>query len=125
MKYLKNDDHLLFKRLLIRNDITKVKGHDIYVGVADAIPDPVTYIKEMNAGQRSVVTLARNALGGIVNVHGPPGTRKTYVYGEIGRLFIVANKPNTSILAVLVSNTSTDALAARFYNIILEVGNLG
>ena len=49
MEYLKNDDYLLFKRLLIRNDITKVKGHDIYVGVADAIPDPVTYIKEMNA----------------------------------------------------------------------------
>ena len=50
MEYLKNNDYLLFKRLLIRNDITKVEGHDIYAGVADAISNLATYIKEMNAG---------------------------------------------------------------------------
>lgn len=113
------------KRLLVGNDVAMIDSHDLFADILESIPDPESVMRQMNEGQKAVVKLARDAPAGFINVHGPPGTGKTHVCGEMGRPFLVANQPNAHILATSASNVSTDALAARFHSMIVESGKPG
>ncbi|KAI1608577.1 hypothetical protein EDD36DRAFT_423473 [Exophiala viscosa] len=73
----------------------------------------------MNTSQLTRVKLSRKALGGFTNVHGPLGTGKTYLCGELGRLIIIANLVNAYLLVVLASNKLTDTLIVCFHGIVL------
>lgn len=112
-------------KLLIGNEIDQVVNYDIFKDIRDVVPDPLSTMKPLNAGQEAVVTLACQAPAGIVNTHGPPGTGKTHVIGELARPFVIANKKTCHILAVSASNPSTDALSCRLQEIVLESGQPG
>lgn len=112
-------------KLLIGNEIDQVVNYDIFKDIRDVVPDPLSTMRSLNAGQEAVVALACQAPAGIVNTHGPPGTGKTHVIGELARPFVIANQEACHILAVSASNPSTDALACRLQEIVLESGQPG
>ncbi|KIV91911.1 hypothetical protein PV10_06402 [Exophiala mesophila] len=113
------------KHLLVGNDTAQIAYHDIYAGILDIIPYPDQVMRDLNEQQKAAAAIARAAPAGMVNVHGPPGTGKTHLCGEMGRPIIKANKMNFKILATSASNASTDALAVRFQGIIEKEGILG
>lgn len=107
------------KRLVTGNEVTAIGKYDIFSDLATSL-DPEHLMKPLNQGQMEAVALARAAPAGVVNIHGPPGTGKTHVMGEIARPFITANEPGSHVLAVSASNPSTDALAVRLQQIVRE-----
>lgn len=112
------------KKLLVGNELDKIQTVDIYQPIGR---NPIADIdmSTLNEDQRAAVQLSREAPAGFVNIHGPPGTGKTHVMGEMCRPFVIANKPDYHVLAVSASNHSTDALACRFNRIVRESGHEG
>jgi superfamily I DNA and/or RNA helicase len=84
-------------------------------------PDSDALAKSFNEPQREAVRLALSAKD-IALVHGPPGTGKTTVLVEIGRLAVARGQ---KLLACAASNAAVDLLAQRLSEQNLNVVRLG
>lgn len=108
---------------LLGNHYDTVRKVDMYESVAAKLPEPHA-IMELNEGQLATVMKARSLPAGWLVIHGPPGTGKTYLIGEMLKPFFVDDQPHR-ILVCSANNHGVDNTARRAHQVLTKLQSEG
>jgi hypothetical protein len=103
-------------KILLGNHMDLVAKVDMYHSIRPKIPQPFK-VMSLNAGQLRTVMMTDKLPGGYLLVHGPPGTGKTYLIGEMLKPFFV-DSDRHQILLTSANNAGVDSIAVRAHQVL-------
>ena len=106
-------------KFLLGNHMDLVAKVDMYHGIRPKIPQPFK-VMSLNAGQLHTVMMTDKLPGGNLLVHGPPGTGKTYLIGEMLKPFFL-DSDRHQILLTSANNAGVDSIAARAHQVLTDL----
>lgn len=111
--------NVIMKDALAFKDINKFGERDVYQDIRDEFPEPER-VMSLNLQQEKCIRALKHALAGMALVHGPPGTGKTYLIGELTKPFLCHSKAHL-VLMMAPSNQATNAIAATMIKVLSEL----